>query len=446
MFKRYAGDSPLSHTWVNLLVEQHLWLWEGVLLGLAAPFLLFPTLATGLVYLALGLLLVGVGLRWGLAGRDILLPTTPFTWPLALWVGMVVVGILVSPTPTLTLPKATNLALGLALWRYVTLYAAGRRLMAALALYLLVGLGLVGVGILSANWNFKFLWLQDTLRLLPSQVIQLPEAPDNGVHANQLASTVILLLPVSLATWLGWRPTRGRFLIWIAGAMLTLGCLAVLILTQSRSAWLATTVTLFALGWLRAGRRLRWVLAVMGLTVVVVLAMLARSLDVSYWSEPATQAALGSLSPLGFRLEVWHWGLQAVQDFPLTGVGLGAFRQVALAIYATQIPPDYDFGHAHNIFLQVALDVGLPGLVAYMALIGLGLVAGCQALRTGHRHGFLALGFMGAVIALHLFGLTDAIAPGAKNGVLLWLALGGLAAWQRPSVAAPTPQPKRIEA
>lgn len=425
-----ARRLPGSASQMNLWLARYLWLWEGVLLGLAAPILLFPTLAPPLVYPALGLLLVGVGLRWRLNGRDVLAPPTPFSWPLVLWTVALLVGIAVSPAPALTLPKATNLALGLALWRYMVVYLSDRHRLGGLALYLLVGLGLAGVGVLSANWNFKFLWLRDTMRLLPSQVVQLPEAPANGVHANQLASVLILLLPVSLTTWLGWRPARGRLLAWLLGAVLTLSCLTVLVLTQSRSAWLATIVTCFVMGWAAAGRRLRWGLVIVGLAILGTAIGFARDLDESYWNEPATQAALGSFSPLGFRLEVWHWGVRAVEDFPLTGVGLGAFRQVAPAIYTTQIPPDYNFGHAHNIYLQVALDTGLPGLVGYLAWMGLAVAVGWRLTRADPERRFLALGFMGAVLALHIFGLTDAMAPGAKNGVLLWLALGNLAALQ----------------
>jgi O-antigen ligase len=33
------------------------------------------------------------------------------------------------------------------------------------------------------------------------------------------------------------------------------------------------------------------------------------------------------------------------------------------------VPLDSDIAHAHNIFLQTALDLGIPGLVAYLALL-----------------------------------------------------------------------------
>jgi putative inorganic carbon (HCO3(-)) transporter len=49
------------------------------------------------------------------------------------------------------------------------------------------------------------------------------------------------------------------------------------------------------------------------------------------------------------------------------------------------VPPDTDIAHAHNIFLQTALDLGIPGLVAYLALLGSALVVCWQVAVKGDR-------------------------------------------------------------
>ncbi len=140
------------------------------------------------------------------------------------------------------------------------------------------------------------------------------------------------------------------------------------------------------------------------------------------------ETAVGNLGTITFRSEVWRWGILAVSDFPFTGTGLGSFRQVIHRFYPTTIAPTYDIAHAHNIFLQAALDVGLPGLVAYAALLLLAGYVGWQAARRSDYWRPVALGLLGGLIALHIFGLTDALALGAKPGLLFWWALGLLTA------------------
>jgi putative inorganic carbon (HCO3(-)) transporter len=123
----------------------------------------------------------------------------------------------------------------------------------------------------------------------------------------------------------------------------------------------------------------------------------------------------------------------AIQDFPFTGVGLGTFRRVVGLLYPLfTISPDIDIAHAHNIFLQVALDVGVPGLIAYLALLW---VAGAVAWHVA-RGGppllqALAIGLLAALVSLHLYGLTDALALGSKPGLAFWMILGLLAALPR---------------
>jgi putative inorganic carbon (HCO3(-)) transporter len=229
---------------------------------------------------------------------------------------------------------------------------------------------------------------------------------------------------------LSWRPDRR-----VAFALLlvlNVGLLALLLLTQSRSAWIAAVGSLLSL-WLFAvlvsppsGRR-----RFAGVLLLVVLLLLLVGLFAvgparlqQLWDEPPGRTPLGTLTTLEARKEIWHWALLTIQDFPLTGSGLGAFRRVAHRLYPLEIPQAGDIAHAHNIFLQVALDAGLPGLVAYLALLGSGLFMALQVARRVPEYRPFALGLATALAAFHLFGLADAIAPGAKPGLLYWASLG----------------------
>ena len=81
-------------------------------------------------------------------------------------------------------------------------------------------------------------------------------------------------------------------------------------------------------------------------------------------------------------------------------------------------------GHAHNELLQAALDLGIPGLVGFLALniAALGMVVSMLKMEGAQR--LLALGLLGGLLAHFLFGLLDAIALGAKPGFIFWWLLG----------------------
>ena len=69
--------------------------------------------------------------------------------------------------------------------------------------------------------------------------------------------------------------------------------------------------------------------------------------------------------------------------------------------------PSVTITHAHNELLQVAIDLGIPGFVAYVALL-----AG------------LNLGLGASMLAHQVFGLTDAFLLGTKPGVVMWMIMG----------------------
>jgi O-antigen ligase len=81
--------------------------------------------------------------------------------------------------------------------------------------------------------------------------------------------------------------------------------------------------------------------------------------------------------------------------------------------------------HAHNIWLQTALDLGLVGLVLYVAVLALLLRRAAAVARadsdTARR---LALGSALGLVGVHLFGMADAVSLGAKVGLFQWILAG----------------------
>ncbi len=408
---------------------------EGVTLLLATPWLLFPDsfpVAAGAALIALAAVwLVGLVLAPGL------LPRTPFNAALLLFAVALAVGILVSADPTETLSKATGLVLGLAAWRFLVIATTRRsHVTAAVALLLLVSLGFTIIGLLSLRDLPKIPMLAAAN---PFRHLALPGLDQLTTHPNQLAALLALFLPLLVSLFVAppRRPSPWPWRVTLATA--TVLVVAVLVLTQSRGGWLAAAAGLFALLVLwalilppsRAQRVLRWAGAAGGLALVAGVAWVGPANLRELWLNPPDATIVGTLSTLNVRREIWPWAITAVGDFPFTGVGLGAFRVVVFRLYPVPYWPGYDLGHAHNIFLQTALDIGLPGLIAYLALLVVAAAVGWRVARRDRGFRPVSLGLLAGLVGLHVFGLADALVLGAKPALVFWLALGVLASMNK---------------
>ena len=408
---------------------------EGITLLLAAPWLLFPELLPAATVVAL----LALALVWllTLALDRAALPRTPFNLAFVLLGVALAVGILVSADPAETLPKATGVVLGLALWRFVVVAVGRRRHVAvAVGLLLFICLGFSVTGVLSLRELPK---IPALTAANPFRNLAVPGLAQLSTHPNQLAALISFFLPLMVSLLAGRGPRPSRHLWRVALALVALLVVAILVLTQSRGGWIATAAGLFTLTALWAAvlppsraRRGLWLIVALGvLAALAVVVWVGPTALWELWLNPPADTAVGTLRTLGVRRAIWPWAATAIADFPFTGVGLGAFRQVVFRLYPLPPWPDYDLGHAHNIFLQTALDTGLPGLVAYLAVLFVAAAVGWRVARRDPGFRAVSLGLLAGLVALHVFGLADALVLGAKPAIVFWFALGLLAAMNK---------------
>ena len=148
------------------------------------------------------------------------------------------------------------------------------------------------------------------------------------------------------------------------------------------------------------------------------------------------------------RQEVWSRAIYMIQDFPYTGGGLGTFGKVVPVMYPYFLAgPDAAIPHAHNLFLQVAADLGLPGLVAFVGLFSGALMAAWKAYRAyGARKEVgpqsLALGLLVSLLIMGIHGLTDSVTWGpARPSIIPWCIMGLTMALYRVSESRSSPYP-----
>jgi O-antigen ligase/tetratricopeptide (TPR) repeat protein len=125
------------------------------------------------------------------------------------------------------------------------------------------------------------------------------------------------------------------------------------------------------------------------------------------------------------RLLVWRDSTAIVRNHPLAGAGLGTFRDVYPAYRSPRIVTFYD--HAHNDWLELAVETGAAGsllALAILALYGIAVARGLARLR-GPDFPVL-LGAAGALVALLLHEITDFNLQIPANAVLFAATAGVL--------------------
>ena len=197
---------------------------------------------------------------------------------------------------------------------------------------------------------------------------QLPTLPGHHLHPNVVGGLLAALLPFGIVTAVIARRQKQKIALAL-GIISSLLMLAGLLFSSSRGAWLAALAAfgLLCLWWL-AGRlsrqqasKQRWYC--LGLLLAGLL------LGVSLWiSVPDFAARFNTQLPLLLggenRFDLFRSSLVLLQDYPFIGAGLGSFMML-YSTYALLVHVGYII-HAHNLFLDMAIEQGLIGLAVML--------------------------------------------------------------------------------
>jgi O-antigen ligase len=258
----------------------------------------------------------------------------------------------------------------------------------------------------------------------------LPRVASTLAHANLLAAYLAMVMPLAAACLIAG-PRR----FWHALLLALQG--ACLILTYSRSGWLAAMAGLSLLGVAvlrRVGRPRGAAFLVAagaaGLIVLLVLSLLPPLPgDAPHVLQNLTNMFRWKGATARIRLLAWDATLEAIGARPWLGYGPATFGAVIEWYLPAELAPfggaDALGGRPHNAFLEVAVESGLLGLVSYLAMLGAIAYSvarsafGVQVEQPLFR--FAVLGSLAANLVTQLFSFD-----GAATSVLFW-ALAGMA-------------------
>jgi putative inorganic carbon (HCO3(-)) transporter len=408
----------------------------GVLLLLPLRFLPEAIQAQAVLWRASGVVVLILGglLRWLAYGR--ITRRTPLDWPLAFMVLWLPVNYWAAVNKADAWEALSPLIIGLAMYLALLNWPPAHK-----RPQLLGGLiVLFGVGLAFTTPLFTDLAIGKLFRISALESLQqsLSAALPGNVNANQIGGVLAVVIPLAAALSLRRDWTAKRWPVLLA-ALATLFMLAMLALTQSRGAYLATAVALGVVALLR-WPKLRYTVPVVIIAVVLIVGLIGPR----HMAEMALSG--GAVGGLDGRLEIWSRAFYAISDFPFTGIGIGTWNEVIPTLYPLfSIAPDAKLDHAHNWLLQVSLDLGLPGFIAYLALCAntFALLIVTLRRRAAAVNWTLAAGTLGALTAMFLHGIVDVPLWDSKPAFLPWLlaALAMLIGLR--TVARPAPESDR---
>jgi O-antigen ligase len=239
-------------------------------------------------------------------------------------------------------------------------------------------------------------------------------------HPNVLGGHLAVGLILSSGLLVAW-PRIWRALIVVAWALVWV----LLLVTFSRSAWLAIiagALAAAALLWrarLVGRQTIRSALTLGSLAVVagIIFVAIFRPFLINR-TQPAAQPF--ETFSVAQREEMIDVAVQLIADRPLTGVGAANFSAASRTVTAQHYALDW----VHNVPLLVTSELGLPGLAAFLAMIGSMIAVGARRWRSRSITLWQALtgGGLAALLAIMLF---DHYLWTAPQGALLWALLAG---------------------
>jgi O-antigen ligase len=275
----------------------------------------------------------------------------------------------------------------------------------------------------TSSWPaYKLPWLSRIYAVLPT-IRSLPFSwAHNGLAANQTGGMLAVLTAFAAVVAAAPRPSlagggRKGCIYRSTAIFLTVSGVVVVFMTGSRAALVGLVVAVPLVLVLRS-RAWRWAWTSVAAVSVIGLAASGR-LGTVFRAFVRDQTLSGELVS---RLDIWSSSLKAIQDHPFTGIGLGVYNQVIPVRYPySTVALAFPVSQAHNVFLDVALSIGLAGLVGFLLLLSGLVLMSIRGLKRDYPTRVLSLCSLASITAFTVYGLTDSMSFSRPTSFILWL-------------------------
>jgi len=265
-------------------------------------------------------------------------------------------------------------------------------------------------------------------------------------YHSRIAKYISLLLPIAVCLFLWYKDIMSRLFL----ALLIILCSFSLVLTMSRTSWIAILITMLFVGF--AVQKKLLMVIVIGVCALLIFILPSKFIT---HAKTVTQVDkfFASKKILGERLLCWKASISMIQDHPLLGIGPGKknFRD-AFQLYGgkikeaekqikkekTSVQPKEiktrkkslvkgveKLSHAHNIFLHIWVETGVVGLIVFLWLfvtVFYAAIKSGRSLKSGYEKALL-LGITASLISIFSHGLTDSFWK-KPDALFLWYIIG----------------------
>lgn len=180
-------------------------------------------------------------------------------------------------------------------------------------------------------------------------------------HPNILAFYLVLLIVICIFVLQERIRLISRFQPFLLTCMLLLSGF-LLVETKTRNALIALWLLLLIYSALR-DRRYLLPLLLTPLAALLVPSLNERILEIVKPSPALTN----SLDSFAWRVSLWESALPLVWHSPFIGHGLASFQPLSPGFSKMAVKGG---SPAHNVFMELAFEIGLPGLIAYLSIHG----------------------------------------------------------------------------
>ena len=228
-----------------------------------------------------------------------------------------------------------------------------------------------------------------------SGTARLATPSDNTIGLGHIACGLILLL------WFGVIP-RYRFPVRILAYLLLAAPALAMIGSGSRGPVIACGMVILLSSLLFRRRLMADLACIAGLALAAIPFVKIPASSLDYLGTLVHGQSIGSV--LDFRSDLLDYGWQLLQRHPLIGTGIQGFR------YYSPNPELYKW--PHNIFLEIACEIGIPAALIACAIFGSAIIEACRQLKHATGPHFV---FSQVAAALLFAGLINGTNTGDIN-------------------------------
>lgn len=263
---------------------------------------------------------------------------------------------------------------------------------------------------------------------LGAYVLVSPRNFVGGYDSNDVAMVLVSALPLAIHLLLGARAAVDKLPLLLSLSI----CITGVVVTGSRGGFVSlAAAVVFSLFFFRGIKRF-WRIA----TVVGVAGLIGIAGGQAYWSEMRSLVSLGedyNVTSFTGRKQIWLRGIGYMAANPLTGVGIDNFKAAEGQHPVVQQRQSRGRGTkwsvAHSAWVQVGAELGLPGLLSFLALFGVAAKGLYRIRQNRARRGVPVSVPDASALAEALLGALFAVAVGISflsqaYGYALWALLG----------------------